>query len=192
MKAWITFFSQTGSEILNISRKLGVLPDFVVTNQSDIEKINHDLLNVLSPSQLLILPDKPTAEEYETAIEECIRFTLADADDVIVTLHGWLRIIPASICEKYNIINGHPGLITKYPELKGKDPQKRSVDYETQGCVLHKVTRGVDEGEVIASGAITLPFEKRTLDNITFNLRILMEDLWINLLRNQYNLGTTK
>jgi folate-dependent phosphoribosylglycinamide formyltransferase PurN len=46
--------------------------------------------------------------------------------DAIVTLHGWLRVIPAYVCERSRIYNGHPGLITKYPELKGKDPQVRA------------------------------------------------------------------
>ena len=56
------------------------------------------------------------------------------------------------ICKKYNIYNGHPGLITVYPELKGKDPQIKAfkAKHEVMGCVLHKVTAGVDEGKVIA------------------------------------------
>ena len=55
------------------------------------------------------------------------------------------------ICEQYNIINGHPGLITVYPELKGKDPQVRAFElkHKEVGAVLHYVTEGVDEGEII-------------------------------------------
>jgi folate-dependent phosphoribosylglycinamide formyltransferase PurN len=47
--------------------------------------------------------------------------------------------------------NLHPGLITEYPELKGKDPQARvnSEDHDHVGVVIHKVTPGVDEGEVL-------------------------------------------
>ena len=53
------------------------------------------------------------------------------------------------------IYNGHPGLITDYPELKGKDPQVKAFKgikegrYNTAGAVLHKVVAGVDEGRVI-------------------------------------------
>ena len=58
--------------------------------------------------------------------------------------------MPPGVCDAFEIYNGHPGLITKYPELKGKDPQERSFkQYETAGAVLHKVTAGVDEGDVI-------------------------------------------
>ena len=55
------------------------------------------------------------------------------------------------IRDRYNIYNGHPGLITKYPELKGKDPQVRAfeVKYPVAGAVIHKVVAGVDEGKVI-------------------------------------------
>jgi folate-dependent phosphoribosylglycinamide formyltransferase PurN len=54
------------------------------------------------------------------------------------------------------IYNGHPGLITEYPELKGKDPQVRAYEgiklgkYIDAGAVLHKVVAGVDEGRIIA------------------------------------------
>jgi len=72
--------------------------------------------------------------------------------EAIITLHGWLRIMPKEICERFSIFNGHPGLITEYPELKGKDPQIRALkgNYPVMGCVLHKVVAGVDEGKVIA------------------------------------------
>ena len=55
----------------------------------------------------------------------------------------------------HSIYNGHPGLITEYPELKGKDPQIRAYEgikagkYNTAGAVIHKVVEGVDEGKVV-------------------------------------------
>ena len=71
--------------------------------------------------------------------------------NAIVTLHGWLRIVPPYVCERSKIYNGHPGLITKYPELKGKDPQEKAfkLKHKTIGCVLHKVSAGVDEGKIV-------------------------------------------
>lgn len=139
MRPWIAFFSQTGSEIVQIVNKLGIEPDLIVTNErpSHLRTVNEDL------SSFTTLSNKP--EEYE--YEEILRLF----DNPIVTLHGWLRVMPESICNKYEIYNGHPGLITKYPELKGKDPQERAWEgnYKTAGCVIHKVTAGVDEGEVL-------------------------------------------
>ena len=89
--------------------------------------------------------NKPTLEEYEEAL-----FYFPEA---IITLHGWLRIMPPSICEKFKIYNGHPGLITDYPELKGKDPQERMFNdgnYTYYGSVVHKVVPEVDSGEIVS------------------------------------------
>ena len=63
--------------------------------------------------------------------------------------------MPPEICEQHTIYNGHPGLITEYPELKGKDPQVRAYEgikegkYPSAGAVIHKVVAGVDEGRII-------------------------------------------
>jgi folate-dependent phosphoribosylglycinamide formyltransferase PurN len=81
--------------------------------------------------------------------------------------------------------NGHPGLITKYPELKGKDPQIRAFqgNYNTGGCVIHKVTPGVDEGEVLMEREIGI----RLLDlNETFRkLHDTSVDMWVEFLKER-------
>jgi folate-dependent phosphoribosylglycinamide formyltransferase PurN len=142
-KPWIAFFSQTGSEIVDIAKTLKKWPDVIVTNQrpSGLRIINPE---IKESNTIVTTSNKPTTEELEDI--------LGYFKNPIVTLHGWLRIMPAEICEKYSIFNGHPGLITEYPELKGKDPQMRALEgnYPVMGCVLHKVTAGVDEGRVIA------------------------------------------
>lgn len=141
---WVAFFSQTGSEIVALSEKLGRWPNLIVTNQRP------EHLRIIDPRIvqlpfLFVMTNKPTLEEYESLFSH-----LAPPEKLVVTLHGWLRVMPPEICDRYRIFNGHPGLITKYPELKGKDPQERSFkQYETAGAVLHKVTAGVDEGDVI-------------------------------------------
>ena len=143
IRPWIAFFSQTGSEIVDIAKSLKRWPDVIVTNErpADLRTINPE---ILEQDLLITTSNKPSAEE--------LLEILAYYNDPIVTLHGWLRIMPASICESFNIFNGHPGLITEYPELKGKDPQIRAFEgkYPIMGCVLHKVTAGVDEGRIIA------------------------------------------
>ena len=40
---WVTFFSQTGSEIAQISSALGRWPDLVVTNRGNLEDVNNEL-----------------------------------------------------------------------------------------------------------------------------------------------------
>lgn len=139
---WIALFSQTGKEIVDISTILGRWPDVIITNQrpSELRTINQ---KILDSGKLITLPNKPSEEELENIFGEY--------EKVTITLHGWLRIIPANLCKKYNIFNGHPGLITDFPELKGKDPQIRAFKekYPVMGCVIHKVSPGVDEGEIV-------------------------------------------
>ena len=142
-KPWIAFFSQTGTEIVDLAESLGRWPDLIVTNQrpAGLRVVNKKLKEA---DVLVTVSNRPSVSE----LEEVIGYY----KDPIVTLHGWLRVMPPSICEKYTIFNGHPGLITEYPELKGKDPQIRAFEgkYPVIGCVLHRVTAGVDEGRVIA------------------------------------------
>jgi folate-dependent phosphoribosylglycinamide formyltransferase PurN len=140
-KTWIAFFSQTGAEIADISEAIGRWPDRIITN----DRPEH--LRTIDPriekQGYFTFSNKPDLEEYEDL--------LVYFPDAMITLHGWLRIMPAKLCEKFNIYNGHPGLITEYPELKGKDPQVRAFEgkYPVAGAVIHKVTAGVDEGKVL-------------------------------------------
>ena len=141
-RPWIAFFSQTGSEIVEVSKILGRWPDKIITNQrpAHLRTINEGI-----PTHLLHWTEnKPEEHEYH--------WLLMGYENPIITLHGWLRVVPESVCNQYETYNGHPGLITKYPELKGKDPQYRAWEgnYRSAGCVIHKVTAGVDEGKVIA------------------------------------------
>ena len=141
-KPWIAYFSQTGGEIADLAEALNRWPTRIVTNKrpDSIRTIDSRILE----QGFIEMNNKPTAKEYMDLLQYF--------KDPIITLHGWLRIMPEEVCRSYSIFNGHPGLITVYPELKGKDPQIRAFEgkYPVMGCVLHKVTAGVDEGRVIA------------------------------------------
>jgi len=143
MKQWICLFSQTGTEIVDLSAKLGIIPDLVFTNNANREQYNPGLKNVE------YLPHDQLMELFRSADVR------SHSEDTLVTLHGYLRIIPADICDMYEIYNGHPAAIKLYPELKGFNPQIRAWEnrekYPIIGSVVHKVTPGVDEGEIVAS-----------------------------------------
>lgn len=142
---WIAFFSQTGAEIADISESIGRWPDIIITNERPDHLRTID--SRIEKQGYYTWANKPTEEDYIDLLE--------NYPDAVVTLHGWLRVVPAYVCERSKIYNGHPGLITEYPELKGKDPQIRAYEgikagkYNTAGAVIHKVTAGVDEGRVI-------------------------------------------
>ena len=58
---WKTFFSQSGSEIYEISKNIGRFPDAIITNKNieDMDKINPDLLERCF-DRFIFLPKKPT------------------------------------------------------------------------------------------------------------------------------------
>ena len=174
---WIAFFSQTGGEIADISKSLGRWPDLIITN----ERPEH--LRTIDPriekQGYFTWANKPTEEDYIATLEKY--------PDAIVTLHGWLRVVPAYVCERSKIYNGHPGLITEYPELKGKDPQIRAYEgikagkYNTAGAVIHKVTAGVDEGRVIMEEYFNA--QEVELDELFRILRDRSLFMWTNFLK---------
>tara|TARA_X000001316_G_C921525_1_gene35961 strand:+ start:1967 stop:2500 length:534 start_codon:yes stop_codon:yes gene_type:complete len=170
---WIAFFSQTGAEICDIAESLGRWPDLIVTNIRP--KSERTIDPRLEGRKIQMLPNKPNLLHYDNV--------LRGKDKPIVTLHGWLRIVPPRICEKHTIFNGHPGLITEYPELKGKDPQVRTFEgkYPVAGAVIHKVTAGVDEGKVLVEerfNAMDL-----SLDDLFRILRDRSLYMWTGLLK---------
>ena len=168
---WITFFSQTGAEIADLSESIGRWPDLIITNQRP------DHLRTIDPRIVEYgyteVPNKPTISDLDAVLQ----------DNAIITLHGWLRIMPPVICDKYLIFNGHPGLITKYPELKGKDPQVKAhkLGHEVAGAVIHRVTAGVDEGKVIMEEYFNAM--QLDLDGLFRILRDRSLYMWSNLLK---------
>ena len=173
-RPWIAFFSQTGSEIVNISKALGKEPDLIVTNErpDHLRKINEGI------ELCYMMPNKPTLADYENI--------LSAYENPLITLHGWLRIVPEEIANEYEIFNGHPGLITLYPELKGKDPQFRAWEgnYKTVGSVIHRVTAGVDEGPVVLERAFNLE-RLLSLDDTFRILHNISTDLWIKFFKER-------
>lgn len=177
-KPWITFFSQTGAEIADIAESLGRWPDRIITNERPEHLRTVD--KRIEKQGYFTWANKPTEDDYAELLEKF--------PDAIVTLHGWLRVVPEKICERSKIYNGHPGLITEYPELKGKDPQIRAFEginegkYPTAGAVIHKVVAGVDEGKVIMQERFnTFQLE---LDDLFRILRDRSLYMWCNFLKN--------
>ena len=175
MKFWVALFSQTGSEIHEVSEKVGRYPDMILCNkQDDFESINSNLIGKAS----IIFTDKvPTVDQYLQYIPE----------DALVTMHGWLRIVPGEVCDKRNIYNGHPGLITKYPELKGKDPQLKAfkLELETSGCIIHKAIAEVDSGNIILEKEV--PIKDMWLAQVIDKLHDTSVELWCEFLTDNLN-----
>lgn len=177
-RPWVTFFSQTGSEIYKISKNINRVPDIIVTNKpkDKILEINQDLFDQYL-DKIIWLPKKPTVAEYIQVIPR----------NAIVTLHGWLRIIPPEVCDLYEIYNLHPAPIhlEGYDKYKGKDPQVRIFEDKAKysGNVIHKCIAELDAGEILA---------KNEFDVLGFDLDMVFKlthakatELWCGFLKNR-------
>ena len=87
------------------------------------------------------------------------------------------------MCENYNIYNLHPGLITKYPFLKGFNPQEKAFNLKlpTSGSVIHKVTSELDGGEILKS--IEVDIKNLTLEEVYSELHKASSQLWVDFLQ---------
>ena len=140
MDRWVALFSQTGTEIVDIAERIGVWPDRIFTNNNNVEKINSKLKN-----KVMVMSHK--------GIEETLHYTSDMTGNTMVTLHGYLRILSPKTCNVgLSIYNGHPAYISKYPELKGKDPQEMiwsdRDNYDFIGSTVHRVIADVDAGAI--------------------------------------------
>jgi folate-dependent phosphoribosylglycinamide formyltransferase PurN len=177
-KKWCVFFSQTGSEIFNISRKINQVPDIIVTNKAkdQLLDINQDLFFEYG-NRIVFLPKKPSIEEYKQVIPK----------NALVTLHGWLRIIPPEICEEYEIYNLHPAPIhlEGYNKYKGKDPQIRIFQDKAKysGNVIHECIAELDAGKILEHNHFDV--QGFDLDMIFKLTHSKATELWCSFLENR-------
>ena len=180
---WTAFFSQTGSELCAISTALSRWPDVICTNKSieEIDSISSKLLDNCF-SKILFLPKKPAISEYTTALRDSRK------QKSIITLHGYLRIIPAAVCEPNSIYNGHPGDILNHPELKGFNPQEKAfkLKIKRSGSVIHTVTPGVDEGPIVAIKSCNI--DLKSLNKTYEILHTNSTKLWVEFLSDYLNI----
>lgn len=173
---WVALFSHTGSEIANVSKILNRWPDKIVTNnQPGASHINKQLLK--HTKKIFYSREKPTVQDYNSFLN----------DATLVTLHGWMRVIPGSVCNNYDIYNLHPGLITKYPELKGKDPQAKVFEsintYANVGCVIHRAVAEVDAGDVLMERSTFNHYYG--VDDLSSRLHEMATDMWVDFLQDK-------
>jgi folate-dependent phosphoribosylglycinamide formyltransferase PurN len=148
---WGCMISMTGSEVVAISEKLGILPSLIVTN--NITKVSPRNMEIFKENNIEMcnIPFKPSILDYLRT-----RINLKR----LITLHGFLRILPESLFPylEGKIYNGHPALISEYPELKGFNMQEaiagNQEKYPKCGSVIHEVTPELDAGPIIVAKAV--------------------------------------
>lgn len=165
---WIALFSQSGSEIARLASNLGTCPDMTITTNRDYSTW-HPGVRLLPRVAIMKSED--------------IHYMLESRDETtLITMHGYLRILPAAVCNKHEVYNGHPGDIIKYPELKGKDPQKKAVelDLPSTGVVIHRATEKLDSGDIYRFARVDIP--KHDEEQLTQALKDASVKLWTDFM----------
>lgn len=165
---WIALFSNSGNELAALCKRVGRKPDVIYCDKERVAWHNDIAEHVLLLSH-----------------SEIISALSILPKDTLVTLHGYLRLIPSNAINE-NTFNVHPGDIVKYPELKGIHPQAKALSLKlpSTGVVIHKVTEEVDDGEIVASASYLMNKDETELSLIN-NLRDLSIDLWCDFLRGR-------
>lgn len=176
---WVAFFSQTGSEIVELSKSLGRKPDLLVTNNFE-EKIKfHPGIRSLGVTLM--------SARHDMIMNYFRNQAIYNVSETLISLHGYLRILPADVCERYEIYNGHPGAIDLYPELKGKDPQEKvwqdNERYIIIGSVVHKCTAELDGGDVLK--AVHLRNRNYTKEELYTSLKMTSLSAWNFFMREK-------
>lgn len=174
---WGALFSQTGSEICNLAERIGKYPDLVISDNTNIS-------SKVDPRIELNCKNIRWAKYKGLSVDQKIAYYMDHLNGFdVITLHGWLNIVPPEVCNKIVIYNGHPALINYYPELKGKDPQVRTWEnisrYIFIGSVVHRVTPGVDEGS-ISNECMVVADRGLDLSSTFDTLRQTSLDSWVD------------
>lgn len=174
MVKWYSLFSHTGKETENVQKLMGERLHLKVALTNNLK---YD-----GPLPCIKLQSGNDINEW-----------LMEPGNVepgsIITLNGYMRIVPAEVldylasidCRVFNI---HPAPIGLYPDLKGKDPQERLFAglkggiYTCIGAVIHEVDAGVDTGNVI-HWKLELPTTIRTKDDLYDRLHAMGTEMWI-------------
>lgn len=173
-KRWVALFSQTGSEIFNLSETLGRFPDIIISNTYEMSSRPIDP-RLMGSAEII-------CNDYRGIHERLLRLP-----NSFLTLHGYLKILPSNVCEQHEVYNGHPGLITLYPELKGKDPQEKVWSnlkkYNRIGSVVHKCIAEVDSGAVVSVSSV--PNRCITKEEVYSVLKETSFKSWVNFLEGR-------
>lgn len=175
---WYSLFSHTGSETAKVAELIKQQPELALTTN-----LNYD-----GPLKCL----KFTSG---TLVNDWLMRPGKIEPNSIITLNGYMRILPRTVLEYLDFINCkvfniHPAPISMYPELRGKDPQERlyegiqSGEYGLMGVVIHKVDAGVDTGRIVLEKAVAAD-PSMTKSELYDYLHDMGTELWVEFFREE-------
>jgi phosphoribosylglycinamide formyltransferase 1 len=156
-KRVVIFISGSGSNMVALA-KAAQAPDFpaeVIAVISD----KADAGGLAKAEALGIATHVFMRKDYDSkaAHEAAILARLAEIKPDLICLAGYMRLLSAEFIRPYDgrILNIHPSLLPLFP---GLHTHQRAIDagMKLAGCTVHVVTEGMDEGPVIAQGAVPI------------------------------------
>lgn len=183
MVKWYSLFSHTGQETTNLAKML--YPDVelvaAITNNSSYEG------------------PLPCIKRIALDINEWLMEPGNVEPGSIVTLNGYMRIIPEKVINYLHsincrLLNIHPAPIQLYPDLRGMDPQERlykgiqSGKYHYIGVVIHNVDTGVDTGSIV-NWSMEFADPNMTKDELYQRLHDIGTKLWLEVFREEIARG---
>ncbi len=147
MKAkWALFFSGKGSNLQAVLQKFSLSwseAPILVTNNPKAGGLEVAKQFGLQPL-ILDFKRKSSDQIYSKLHEQ-----LTQAQVQKIFLLGYLKILPSSFIDPWQdrIFNLHPSLLPKYPGLKSIE--RAFAAKQDIGVSIHRVTSGVDEGQVL-------------------------------------------
>lgn len=182
MVKWYSLFSHTGSETEALQKLLKgeVELEVAITNNSKYE-------GPLPCIRLVLAKD----------INEWLMEPGNVEPGSIVTLNGYMRIIPEEVIDYLHsigcrLLNIHPAPIQLYPDLRGMDPQERlyegirSGKYQYIGAVIHNVDAGVDTGSLV-NWSLELADPSMTKAELYQHLHDVGTKLWLEVFKEVVN-----
>lgn len=129
----------------------------LVTDKPDRECIQKATVANL-PVRIVEKNPSEDREAYALRIQETIA-TLTTQSGLptdncpLIAALGWMRILPQSFVEQYNVLNVHPALLPKYGGegmygMHVHEAVLASGDYES-GITIHLMDSGVDTGKIL-------------------------------------------
>ena len=122
-------------------------------------------------------PGIKLAQEFEVECIECatvqeVCSVIEECSPDLVCLAGFMRLLPAYVTQKFNIMNIHPSLLPRFP---GMHAQKQALDSGAtySGCTVHMVDGGVDTGRIILQRTVPI-MPGDTVDSMS--VRILEQE----------------
>lgn len=115
-------------------------PDAEVIKRAESKRIESYCIPMLSDRNL-----------WNTELESLIAALRPD----LVVSAGFMRILPASITDRFRIINSHPALLPLFPGAHAVRDALAAGATET-GTTIHWVDAGVDTGPIIAQQRVEI------------------------------------